>query len=165
MPSKLAKKGSTKKTKKRTSSFKAAKGKAAKNKEENKLKVDQGESEMVVIGEITKPKKKPKKSDVKKRGEKMDIWLGLEYFFNLVGGLAAYVMKAANMKVEEKYMRNANEAIMFGVATLILAFIPIVGWIINIIALFYVAYMKANDENFEIPFVTKFTKEHFPYKG
>ncbi len=160
MPSKLTKKRSTKTKKKSPSSFKAVK-----NKEENKLKVDQGESEMVVVGEITKPEGKKKKSNVKKRGEKMDLWLGLEYFFGIVGGLVAYVMKMANMKVDEKYLRHANEAIVFGIATLLLTFIPLLGWIIEIIALFYVAYMKANDENFEIPFVTKFTKENFPYKG
>ncbi len=173
-PAKLKGKTSKTKAKKKPSVFKSLKDKSVfkslKDKEEDKLKVDQGESEMVVIGEMTEAPKKKVKAHIKKRGGNMDIWLGLEYLFAPVAGIIAYLMKMANMKIDKKYLEQANESIIFGIAAFIASvvisiFTLGIGSIFVLLGILYIAYMKAKNEKYEIPFVTKFTKENWPYKG
>ncbi len=119
-----------------------------------KLRVDQGESEMVVIGEIAKPGV-GEEPNINERGESMGEtrWdLFLAYFFAPIGSLVLWLMNK-----EDRTVFHCKQSAVLWVVAFVLSFfmIGILVWLYML----YVGWKAANGEDVAVPVVTDMLKK------
>lgn len=123
-----------------------------------KLTHGTGESEMVVVGEIShaKPVEKKLALEEDKPQARLDIFLA--YAFTWLGGLVLYFISKGDKEADW----HAFHAIVLGVACTVLSIatfgiLGVLFWLYMV----YVGWMAANGTKIEVPMLTQITNEKF----
>lgn len=122
--------------------------------EKQKLRTDQGESDMVVVGEMAKPGTGPEQN-TKERGETMgetrwDIFAA--YFFAPVGSIILWLMNK-----EERTLFHCKQSGVLGILIWVLNSV-LLGWLVWLYSL-YVGWKAANGEDVTVPVITEMLKK------
>jgi len=116
--------------------------------EKNKLRHDTGESEMVVVGEISKGPAAPAPATPLTEEKPQPRWdIFLAYFFTPIGSLVLYLLNK-----EEKTIFHCKQSAILGILAIFLSLL-LIGWLVWLFGL-YVGYKAAIGEEVEVPLIS-----------